>query len=149
MSKYHQSIYVPRNPEKYIGNVNNIVMRSGWERRFAIWCDTNPSVLRWSSEETIVPYVCPTDYRTHRYFIDFFIMVKDAQGNMRKYLVEIKPFEQTQPPKNKRNKQRLVEEAMTFAKNTAKWKAAKKYASDRGWDFIIITEYELGLKKRK
>ena len=31
----------------------------------------------------------------------------------------------------------------------AKWDAAKEVCEDRGWEFAIFTEYELGLKKRK
>ena len=34
---------------------------------------------------------------------------------------------------------------MAYIKNQAKWKAASEYAKDRGWEFKIITEKELGL----
>ena len=37
------------------------------------------------------------------------------------------------------------EESLAFIKNQSKWNAAKQYAKDRGWEFIIITERELGL----
>ena len=36
-------------------------------------------------------------------------------------------------------------ESLTFMKNQAKWEAATNYATDRGWEFKIITEHELGL----
>ena len=70
---FHKRKYIPVFPEKYAGDPTNIIMRSSWETRFASWCDKNPSIIRWSSEETIIPYRCPTDNLIHRYFVDFKI----------------------------------------------------------------------------
>ena len=84
---YHKRKYVPLFPEKYAGDPTNIIMRSSWETRFALWCDRNPSIIKWSSEETVVPYLSPVDGKMHRYFIDFKITTKDN----RVFLVEIKP----------------------------------------------------------
>ena len=133
-------------PEKYEGDPTNIIMRSSWETRFASWCDKNPSILKWCSEETVVPYRCPTDNRLHRYFIDFKIRVKTKDNNMKTYLVEVKPAKQTQPPvyPGKKTKHYLTE-SLAFIKNQAKWKAATEYCKDRGYEFVIITENELGL----
>ena len=47
----------PKNPDKYAGDVNNIISRSGWETKFFNWCDNNPSVIAWNSEEVVVPYI--------------------------------------------------------------------------------------------
>lgn len=122
-------------------------MRSSWETRFAIWCDKNPNVIKWSSEETIVPYVSPVDKKIHRYFIDFKICIKNKDGVLKTYLVEIKPFSQTLPPvQPQRKTKRFLQESITWAINDSKWKAAKNYAKDRGWDFIVLTEKELGIK---
>ena len=122
-------------------------MRSSWETRFARWCDHNPSVVQWSSETTVVPYKCPTDNRWHRYFVDFKIRVKDSAGNTKTYLVEIKPHAQTIPPQQSTKKtKRYLTEVMTWGKNDAKWKAAREFCKDRGYEFIVLTEYELGLK---
>lgn len=146
--RYHQRKYTPINPQKYKGDPTNIFMRSSWETRFAIWCDKNPSILNWSSEETIVPYVCPTDGRPHRYFIDFKIQLRDKSGILKTYLVEIKPDKQTKPPEiPSRKTKRFLIEAATYIKNEAKWRAATQYAKDRGWEFIILTEHHLGLTK--
>lgn len=140
---FHKRKYTPIFPEKYTGDPSNIIMRSSWETKFALWCDKNPSVLKWSSEETVVPYRCPTDDRIHRYFIDFKIQVSTGKV----YLVEVKPAAQCQPPVFPgRRTQRYLTESVTFIKNQAKWKAANEYAKDRGWEFKIITEKELGLK---
>jgi hypothetical protein len=139
---FHKRIYKPIFPEKYAGDPTTIIMRSSWETMFAGWCDKNPSVIRWSSEETIIPYRCPTDDRIHRYFVDFKITIKEGKT----YLVEVKPAKQCEPPifPGKRT-QRYLTESLTFIKNQAKWEAAKIYCKDRGWEFKIITERELGL----
>jgi hypothetical protein len=139
---FHKRMYKPIFPEKYAGDPTNIVLRSSWEIRFANWCDKNPSVIQWNSEETIIPYRCPTDNRLHRYFIDFKVTFKDG----RTYLIEVKPHKQTMPPEfpGKRT-QRYLTESLTFIKNQAKWKAAVEYCKDRNFEFKIITEYELGL----
>lgn len=144
--KYHQGKYNIKFPEKYTGDHTNIIYRSSWELRFMNWCDLNSSVVSWSSEETIIPYRCKTDNRLHRYFIDFRIKVKTKNGELKTYLVEVKPSAQTQPPQfpGKRTK-RYLTEAMTFVKNQSKWEAATQYCLHRGWEFMIITEKELGL----
>jgi hypothetical protein len=139
---FHKRKYTPIFPEKYAGDPTNVIMRSSWETMFASWCDKNPSVVKWSSEETIIPYRCPTDNHIHRYFVDFKITVNTGKT----YLVEVKPYKQTQLPEypGKRT-QRYLMESLTFMKNQAKWEAATNYAKDRGWEFKIITEHELGL----
>ena len=144
---FHKRKYKPVNPHKYIGDPTNIIMRSSWETRFAIWCDRNPAVLKWSSEETVVPYISPIDNKAHRYFIDFKIQVRKNDGSVKTYLVEIKPDSQTKPPvKPSRKTKRFLQEVMTWGVNEAKWKAAKNYAKDRGYEFIILTENHLGIK---
>lgn len=144
---FHKRRYIPLFPEKYAGDPTCIIMRSSWETRFAGWCDKNPAVIKWISEETVIPYRCPTDNKIHRYFVDFQIQIRQKDGLLKTYLVEIKPEKQTQPPIYPgRRTQRYLTESFTFIKNQAKWKAATEYAKDRGWDFKIITENELGLK---
>ena len=144
---FHKRKYKPIHPEKYIGDPTNIVMRSSWETKFALWCDKNSSVLNWSSEETVVPYVSPVDNRAHRYFIDFRIKIQTKDGSIKTYLVEVKPDAQTRPPvPPSRKTRRYIQEVMTWGVNEAKWKAATIYAKDRQWDFIILTEHHLGIK---
>jgi hypothetical protein len=108
--------------------------------------DKNPQILKWNSEETVIPYRCPTDNKIHRYFVDFKIQVKGKDDLLRTYLVEVKPAKQTVPPvyPGKRT-QRYLTESLTYIKNQAKWAAATEYCKDRGWQFKIITEHELGL----
>lgn len=146
---YHQGKYTPKSPEKYEGDPTQIIYRSSWELKFFNWCDSNPAVLKWSSEETVIPYLCPTDNRIHRYFVDAKIKVKDKTGSLKTYLVEIKPDRQTRPPEvPKRKTKQYISEVMTWGKNEAKWKAAREYCKDRKMEFVILTEYDLGLAKK-
>lgn len=41
-----------------------------------------------------------------------------------------------------------MESVATYQVNLAKWEAAKKYCVKMGWEFKIVTEEELGIKKR-
>lgn len=147
---FHKRKFKPLFPQKYDGDPTNIIMRSSWETRFASWCDRNSSVIKWSSEETVIPYRSPVDNKIHRYFVDFKIQTRDKDGRLMTYLVEVKPSKQTKPPEfpGKRT-QKYLTEAATFVVNQAKWKAAEEYCKDRGWQFKIITEYELGLAQTK
>ena len=143
---YHKRKYQPIYPEKYEGDPTSIIMRSSWETRFALWCDRNPAVVKWSSEETVIPYRCHTDNRLHRYFVDFRIKLKQTDGTIKTYIVEIKPHAQTKPPEYPGKKtRRFITESMTFIKNQSKWKAAEEWCKDRGYEFKIITEKELGI----
>ena len=148
--KYIQGKFKPRNPHKYRGDLNNIIARSSWEMRFLNWCDLNDSIVEYASEEVVIPYLCETDGRWHRYFVDAYVKIRDTNNKITTYLVEIKPYIQTLPPKypGKQTARYLIE-AETFIKNQSKWKAAKKYAEDRGAKFIIITEKELVIGSQK
>ena len=139
--------YKPSYPQKYQGDPTNIIYRSLWERKFCVYCDLNENVLEWSSEEKCVPYRSPIDNRVHRYFPDFLIKVKEPNGSIKKYMIEIKPKRQTvPPPKPKRQTKGYIAEAYEYAKNQAKWRAAKEWCADRGYEFKIITETELNIK---
>jgi len=139
--------YSPTNPKKYKGDANNVIYRSLWERRFMKYCDTNVNILEWGSEEIIVGYISPLDNRPHRYFPDFYIKVKESTGQIKKYLIEIKPKKQTvEPEKKKRVTKGYLYEVMEYAKNQAKWSAARNFCKDNGWEFKILTEAELGIK---
>ncbi len=47
--------YKPENTKKYLGNFNNIIYRSLWERKFMHYCDVNENILEWASEEIHIP----------------------------------------------------------------------------------------------
>ena len=139
--------YKPSYPQKYKGDPTNIIYRSLWERKFMVYCDTNQNVLEWGSEEIVLPYRSPVDNKIHRYFPDFYIKVQEATGRIKKYLIEIKPLRQcSPPPKPKRQTKKYLGEAYEYAKNQAKWAAAREYCKDRMWEFRVLTENELGIK---
>ena len=139
--------YNPVNPKKYKGNSHNIIYRSLWERKFMVYCDTNDKVLEWGSEEIIIPYISPWDGKKHRYFPDFYIKVKQSSGNIKKFIIEVKPKKQTRPPKPVvRKTKRWINEVRTFGVNEAKWKHATKWCKDNDMEFKILTEEELGIR---
>jgi len=138
--------YRPKNPQKYKGDPTNIIYRSSWEKRCMIYFDSNSNVLEWHSEELFVPYRSPIDGRLHRYFPDFWIKIRERNGDIKIRLIEVKPYHQTQEPKKQQRKtKRYINEVKTYGINIYKWKAAKEYCADRGWTFQILTERELGL----
>jgi hypothetical protein len=138
--------YQPSFPKKYKGDPTNIIYRSLWERKFMVYCDLNEKVLEWGSEEMFVWYRSPIDSKPHRYFPDFYIKVQESSGQIKKYLLEIKPKRQTTPPpKQQRQTKKYLYEAYEYAKNQAKWKAAEEWCADRGYEFKVLTENELGI----
>lgn len=147
-TKYPEpKLYKIINKDKYLGDYTNIWIRSSYELKFLHWCDNNPNVIQFSSEEIVIPYLSPKDNKIHRYFADAFIVTKDKNNNINKYLIEIKPFVQTLPPRDRSRKTKTyLNEVLTWGINSAKWEAAKKYCSIKGWEFKIITEKELGIK---
>ena len=136
----------PSKPKKYKGDPTNIVYRSLWELKFMRYCDSNNSIVKWSSEEIVIPYRSPLDNRFHRYFPDFYLKYKDNSGKVIEKVIEIKPAKQVQEPKiQKRRTKRYVTEVVNYAKNQAKWEAAEEFCKDRRWQFQILTEKELGI----
>ena len=108
--------------------------------------DTNPSVVKWSNEEIVIPYLSPVDNRWHRYFPDFFVQVKNKQGILEAMILEVKPKSQAKPPvKKSKITKRYINEVMTWGVNEAKWKASVEYCKDRNWQFKVITEDDLGI----
>ena len=139
--------YKPKHTRKYKGNPTNIIYRSLWELKFMKYCDGNKNILEWCSEEIVLPYRSPIDNRIHRYFPDFYIKVKENKGKVKKMIIEIKPKKQcVEPVPQKRKTKGYIFEVYEYAKNQAKWKAAKNYCLDRGYEFKVITEDELGIK---
>tara|TARA_B100001250_G_scaffold393909_1_gene397185 strand:+ start:2890 stop:3312 length:423 start_codon:yes stop_codon:yes gene_type:complete len=137
--RYKQGKYIPRNRNKYKGDLSKIFYRSGWEYKFMKWCDATPSITEWGSEEIFIPYVSPLDNKRHKYYPDFYV-----KANNKKYIVEVKPSRQTkEPTKQKKVTKGYLREVFTWGVNQAKWKAAEEFCRDYGMEFMIITEKEL------
>jgi hypothetical protein len=147
MRQYYQGKYKVKNYQKYKGDPTNVIYRSSWELKFLKYCDDNDNVLEFGSEEIIVPYMSPLDGKIHRYFPDFYIKVKEKTGDIKKYLIEIKPKKQVMGPTTnpKRKTKSWVNEVKEYAKNKAKWKAAEEYCANRLLEFKILTEEDLGI----
>lgn len=139
--------FKPSYPDKYKGDPTNIIYRSLWELKFLRYCDLNENILEYSSEEIMIPYLDKSTNKVRRYFPDAYIKVRQSDGTIKKYLIEIKPAKQTiPPPKPKRQTKKYLVEAMEFVKNQSKWEAAKEWCLDRGYEFKVLTENELGIK---
>ena len=122
--------YKPQNPLKYKGDPHNVIYRSLWERKFMVYCDTSVNIIEWGSEEIIIPYLSPWDGRLHRYFPDFYIKVRQADGNLKKMIIEVKPKRQCSPPKEpKRKTKKYLGEVKTWGINQAKWEYATESVS--------------------
>lgn len=142
-SKYKQGVFTPKNGHKYAGSGKPRYL-SSWELKFFHWCDNNPNVIQWSSENIVIPYVSPVDNRPHRYMVDNVVKIREGD-QLVKYLIEIKPKKQTVPPTTHGNKKQstVLYEHATYAVNQAKWLAAENWCSKRGYKFQILTEDHL------
>ena len=137
--------YIPKNPDKYRGDRSNIIYRSSWERKLMVYCDITEAVIEWGSEEVIIPYLSPVDNRIHRYFPDFYMKVKQKNGNIKKFIIEVKPKNQCSPPnpKPKRKTKVWYGQVKTYVVNQAKWKFAREFCENRDMEFKILTEEHL------
>lgn len=153
--------FKPKCPKKYMGDPTNIVYRSGWEQRVMKYLDQNVNVIRWASDGLdfdnmprdnaglAIPYISPFDKRRHRYFPDFYAEMRTRDGEIKKYLLEVKPKKQTEPPvKPKRVTKRYLQEVVNWGNNQAKWDSAKQFCKAKGWEFRILHEDHIGIKHK-
>lgn len=139
--------FKPQNPQKYIGDPTNIIYRSLWELRLMKYFDIHDSVIKWGSEEIIIPYRSPVDNKIHRYFPDFYVKAMGSDGTINTTIIEVKPSVQTkEPAKQSKRTRKYISEVLTWGVNQAKWKAAEEFCRDRNWKFKIMTEKEIGIK---
>jgi hypothetical protein len=143
---YKSGIYVPLNPEKYIGDIHNIICRSSWEFRFCKYCDSNERILKWSSEPVKIPYYNPLDKKEHNYNVDFYIKVLQDNGSEQEWIIEIKPESQFKKPILEGKNSTLIKlksynhKMQVWITNQAKFKAAKLWAEGRGFKFGVVDE---------
>jgi hypothetical protein len=141
--------YKPKNPGKYRGDVSNIIFRSSWELKLFKRLDRDPNVLMWASEEIAIRYIHPLDGMLHRYFPDVLVVYKDLNGNQRRVIIEVKPAKERVPPvQPERRTKKFLLETVNYAINNAKWLAATAFAKANGFEFKIMDEYDLGIKRR-
>jgi hypothetical protein len=140
-NKYRQGVFTPVNKSKFLGV--SAIYRSGLELKFMRFCDSNQNVIKWGSENVVIPYISPLDGRAHKYYVDNFVIIKEGE-EIKKYLIEIKPSKQTVPPVTKyKKKEHLIYEQSMYVKNQAKWQAATEFCKKKGLEFLILTEKHL------
>jgi|AntAceMinimDraft_7_1070363.scaffolds.fasta_scaffold02836_4 spermidine synthase len=146
--RYMSGKYKVKNKEKYIGDLSEVIFRSSYERKFMVFCDLDPSVLKWSSEPYSIPYLDTLTDKTRNYFVDFYAKIKKPSGETQDYIVEVKPRKKLNKPlkpnRESLNKLKNYNAAMhEYLTNLSKFSAAKSYALKIGYKFIIVTEKEL------
>jgi hypothetical protein len=132
--KFLSGSFQPQNPDKYVGGYP-ITYRSSWELVICRMLDEHQNIIQWASESIKIPYTNPLTGKYTVYVPDFTVLFEDRNGNTRLELWEIKPRKQTFVGEAKKEKDKLA-----LAVNAAKWKAAQKWANDRGAVFRVINE---------
>lgn len=145
-SGFIQGYFEPKYPNKYLGKTP-IIFRSSWERKFMVLCDNRDDVINWSSEPVEIKYWSTLDKKERKYYPDFYMKVKKGDS-YEEFLIEIKPSEQIKKPQPpKKNSKKALESykflAEQFVKNRDKYAYAKKWAKERGWRFVVLTEKSL------
>ena len=135
--------FTPKNPDKYLGDPEEIFFRSSWEEEAFRFCDNNPHVVKWASEEIAIPYQKPNaktgNMQNSIYLPDLFVVLDDGHGNLRRELIEIKPKKQTQKSRARKPGRRLQED-YTFMVNRLKWEAADHWCKQRNIRFRLLSE---------
>ena len=143
-----KGLFRPKNPEKYLGDVSKIRFMSSWEARFMVFCDTNPNVLNWASEEIRIKYYHPVKKKVCDYVPDFLVKYRNTKGEIVTKMFEIKPNKEN-PDSLKAGvigkKQKKVNPYNTVMMviNHAKWTAARAFCHKAGIEFVILTENDM------
>jgi hypothetical protein len=132
--------FMPKNPQKYVGNIANIVPRSSWETLYMNLLDQSKLVAKWTSEpKTLnIKYISPIDRKPHSYWPDFIVWYVTGAVE----IVEIKPLKESLAEAAKTTYDKL-----SLIKNIAKWTAADAFAKSVGARFRVVTEKQLFSKK--
>jgi len=146
---WDQGFYNIVNKNKYLGK-SAPIYRSSWEKKCFVFLDLNNNVIAWSSERHIVPYKLPKEFdgtgKIRRYFVDLYCEVKQKDGTIKKFLIEVKPLNQCQKPtlpKNGRVTSGYKQRMNTYVVNQFKWNAAKLYSESKGFEWMILTEKDI------
>lgn len=101
----------------------SISYRSGWEKSLCEYLDADSSVISYSYESIKIPYTTSVRSRRIRTYIPDFSI---EMTNDRHILCEVKPLNRVMQVKNQK-----------------KFEAAENWCKENGYEFIIITEFEL------
>jgi len=142
-----KGLFKPINIDKYLGDPNKIRFLSSWERSFMEFCDKNPNIISWGSEEFSVPYFHPIKKNIDgkpklcQYYPDFIVKYKNSSGVILTEVIEIKPSQQTVATKKP-----TTYDKVQLIINHAKWEAANAFCLSHKIRFRILTEKDLFLR---
>lgn len=144
-SGHEQGYYKPKNPEKYIGDLNSVIYRSSWELKFLIFCDNEDRVVKYSSELYSVAYHNFKTKRLNYYNIDFYAEILNDSEKIDKWLIEVKPMKYVKkpsPPKrySEKSLKTYKHNLETWMINEVKFSAARAFARENDMKFGIVTE---------
>ncbi|MCK9446212.1 hypothetical protein M0Q50_04905 [bacterium] len=165
-SRTHQGYYKIQNLNKYVGNPNLVIYRSGWELSFCKWCDCSPSIIKWSSEPIKIPYYdrvskleeCkrqgldpnnPRNWIVKNYNTDFYIEIQKDENVIEKAFIEIKPSGKLKKPippganASLKEIKRFNLSAKEFLINEAKFASITAWAEKNNCKFYVFTEHTL------
>ena len=140
--RYKQGYFKPLNISKYIGS-DVPIYRSGIELKFFKFCDNNPNVIRWSSENVKIPYRDDVLKKDRMYYVDNFVEIREG-NSIKKYLVELKDHKETVKPNpnSKKKKTTLIYEQCQWITNNCKWKSAIKFCEKYNLEFLLLAHSE-------
>jgi hypothetical protein len=143
--KYKYGYFIPNNPEKYTGDLNNILYRSSWEFYVLRIFDQNPRIISYCAEPFSIKYLHPFAHKYRNYYIDAYAKILNARDEVIEWIFEIKPNKYTRPPTPPKNptpkaNKNYNHHAKQYIVNCKKFEAAKEYARSKGMKFGIITE---------
>ena len=82
MGRSRKSIFIPKNPKKYVGNASNIFVGVVGREYSVKDVIQMTNIVTWASEEFSIPYILSLDNKRHRYYPDFLIKVKEPDGKI-------------------------------------------------------------------
>lgn len=131
-----QTRFIPKFPEKYMGDPRRIVSRSSWELAYMSALDNSRMVTKWMSEprNLKITYLDPLTKKVKTYWPDFLIQYAD--GNIE--IVEVKPLKEASL-----NKAVSQYDKLMLVKNIAKWQSAEQFAKKIGARFRVVTEQQM------
>ena len=154
MADFHDKL---KNPHKYNGT-RPIIMRSKYEKDFALKLDLAPNIKFWNSEDITIKYKFPfymKHYRIKRtkinktriYYIDFMYITTDNKTR----LIEIKNMDLLKKPVSTgNNKKGYNFHLFHYKKNLAKFEEARLFCesfTDIDIQFFVTSGYNFDLNQ--
>jgi len=90
-----------------------------------------------------IPYMDPIDKRVHQYYIDFWVEMKEKDGHVGRWLIEIKPERNIIIPPEPKNQtasalSNHISQVKRVMKNIAKFQAARNFAKIQNMKFAVL-----------